>query len=76
MMVWNISDDIENGTTGTFHLVKGEQLEVYVEGVGPVIIKKETWTKRDRSGQIVGSRTQLPVLLSYAATCHKTEGLT
>lgn len=76
MIVWNVSDDIKNGTSGTFRRLKGEHLEVSIEDVGAVLVKRETWTKRDRSGQIVGSRTQFPVVLSYAATCHKTQGLT
>lgn len=45
-------------------------LEVDVEGQGMAYVKRETWLKRDRSGQIVGSRTQFPLVLFYACTCH------
>ena len=76
MVVWNVSDKVKNGTTGIFRRASGEHLEVDVEGVGPIFVKRETWVQRDRSGQNVGSRTQFPVVLSYAATCHKTQGLT
>lgn len=39
-------------------------------------IKKETWLKRDRNGQKVGSVMQYPIVLAYAVTCHKSQGLT
>ena len=32
--------------------------------------------ERNRSGEVVGSRKQFPVVLAYAATCRKTQGLT
>ena len=35
---------------------------VFLEGVGEVEIKKETWLKRDRNGQKVGSVTQYPIV--------------
>ena len=76
MLVWNKSDDLKNGSTGTFTGTRGDDLLVYVEGVGVVELKKETWIKRNRNGQKVGSVTQYPIVLAYTVTCHKSQGLT
>jgi len=76
MLLWNLSQDLRNGSSGTFVREIGDQLEVEFPSVGLVRIRKQTWSNRDRSGEIVGSRTQYPVTLFYAATCHKVQGLT
>ena len=72
MLVWNKSDDLKNGSTGIFKGTRGGTFE----GVGVVEIKRETWVKRNRNGQKVGSVTQYPIVLAYAVTCHKSQGLT
>ena len=72
MLVWNKSDDLKNGSTGTFTGTRGDDLLVYFEGVGVVELKKETWIKRNWNGQKVGSVTQYPVVLVYGVTCHKS----
>lgn len=41
--------------------LKGDKLEVEVEGQGKVLLKKETWSKRNRAGQVVGSCTEYPL---------------
>lgn len=51
MLVWNKSDDLKNGSTGTFTGTRGDDLLVYFEGVGVVELKKETWIKRDRNAR-------------------------
>lgn len=76
MVVWNLSEDVKNGTTGTFIGMTGGKLEVAIPSHGRVLLKRQTWSKRDRKGNVVGSRTQFPVILCYACTCHKTQGLT
>ena len=75
MVVWNVPEKIKSGTSGLFIGIKGDRLEVEVEGHGRVLLKRETCSKRNRAGQVVGSRTQYPLVLFFACTCHKTQGL-
>ena len=74
--MWNVLEKIKNRTSGLFIGIEGDRLEVEVEGHGRVLLKRETWSKRNRAGQVVGSRTQYPLVLFFACTCHKTQGLT
>ena len=76
MLVWNKSDDLKNGSTRIFKGTRGDSLLVFFEGVGVVEINRETWVKRNRNGQKVGSITQYPIVLAYVVTCHKSQGLT
>ena len=76
MLVWNKSEDLKNGSVGVFTGVQGDGLLVFFEGVGVVEISKETWIKRNRTGHRTGSVTQYPLVLAYAVTCHKSQGLT
>ena len=43
---------------------------------GVVRLKQETWEKRGKHGEVVGTCTQFPVILNYAITCYKGQGLT
>ena len=72
MAGWNVSDKVKNATSGLFIGVRDEKLEVEIGGLGRVLLKRETWSKRNRAGQVIGSRTQFPLVLFYACTCHKT----
>ena len=73
--MWNKSDDLRNGTLGTFTGISGNgKLLLNFEEVGNVEIGRKTWIKRERNGQRVGSVTQFPVVLAYAVTCHKSQG--
>ena len=45
--------------------IKGDRLEVEVGGHGKVLLKKETWSKRNRAGQVVGSCTEYPLSFFY-----------
>lgn len=75
MIVWNYSEDIKNGTTGTFLGLTDKKVQIDVEDYGKVFVKRESWSKRNRNGQNIGTRTQFPVVPFYACTCHKTQSL-
>lgn len=76
MLVWNLSEDLKNGSMCVFSGVKGDDLLVSFEGVGEVEISRQTWIKRNRTGHKMGSVKQFPLVLAYAVTCHKSQGLT
>ena len=76
MLIWNKSDKLKNGTAGKYVGKEGDTLVVEFKDVGKVKLGKVVWEKRGRHGDIVGSRTQYPVVLMYGITCHKAQGLT
>ena len=60
---------------GTFKSVDGNKLLVHFEKVGTVGIERVTWIQRNRQGEKIGSVSQFPIILGYAVTCHKSQGL-
>ena len=76
MLVWNWSDNLKNGSVGVFTGVRGDDLLVFFADVGVVAISRQTWIKRNLTGQKMGGVTQFPLVLAYAVTCHKSQGLT
>ena len=76
MLLWNKSDTLRNGSQGKFIGVKGDDVLVEFDGEGQVLIKLKTWTKTARNGDAVGRRSQIPLSLTWAITCHKSQGLT
>ena len=75
MLVWNLSDELKNGSMGTFKKAVDGKLLVKFERIGTIAIERDTWVRRNRQGEKIGSVTQFPVILAYAVTCHKSQGL-
>ena len=57
MLVWNLNDDLKNGSLGILTGVKGDVLLVAFQEVGIVEIQRETWIRRNRNGQKIGGVT-------------------
>jgi ATP-dependent DNA helicase PIF1 len=79
MLLYNINDNLRNGSQGKF--VGGdpknkECLVVNFPKVGNVSISRRTWYKYDENGKVKASRTQFPIIPSYAITVHKAQSLT
>ena len=55
MWLWNMSDDLRNGTSGTILEQAGEHLIVHVPKIAKVGQKRETRNKRLISGHLVSS---------------------
>ena len=58
MLVWNLNDDLKNGSQGVFEECTGDKLKVFFPEVGSVLLEKQTWFKIDRHGNVVGSICQ------------------
>ncbi len=71
--MWNKSDDLRNGTIGSFKDVQDDALLISFEDIGIVKIKHETWIKRNHAGRTIGSVSKFPVIPAYAlhVTNHK-----
>ena len=76
MLVWDLNDDLKNGSLSIFTAVKGDVLLVAFQEVSIVEIQRETWIRRNRNGQKIGGVTQFPIVLAYAVARHKSQGLT
>jgi len=78
MLVWNRSDRLRNGSEGKYvgKVNNENQIEVEFEGTGKVALKRQVWQKKGKHGEVVGTRTQFPLILMYAITCHKSQGQT
>ncbi|XP_078360970.1 uncharacterized protein LOC144645313 [Oculina patagonica] len=77
MLVWNKTDTLKNGTMGVFvGMDENGNALVRFEKEGTVKIGKQTWNNTDERGQKIGSVCQYPIVVAYAITCHKSQGLT
>ena len=77
LSVWNKTETLKNGTMGVFvGMDENENALVRFENEGTVKIGKETWTNIDERRHKIGSVCQYPIIVAYAITCHKSQGLT
>ena len=76
MLVWNLNNQLKNSSKGVFLDCSGEGLKVFFPQVGSVEIERHSWFKTNKQENVVGSICQYPLVLAYAATCHKAQGLT
>ena len=68
---------LKNGTMGVFvGMDIYTKALVWFENEGIVPIGKETWNNNDERMQKIGSICQYPIIVAYAITCHKSQGLT
>ena len=76
MLVWNLNEKLRNGSRGIFEECDGDRLQVSFSGVGSITIERQTWFQRNKQGNVLGGICQFPIVLAYAVTCHKSQGLT
>ena len=76
MLVRNLNNQLKNSSKGVFLDCSGEGLKVFFPQVGSVEIERHSWLKTNKQENVVGSICQYPLVLAYAATCHKAQGLT
>ena len=76
MLIWNISDQLMNGSSGIFLKESEDQLLIDFPDKGKVNLSRVIWHKRSTTGHIIGTRKQFPIVPMYAITCHKSQGLT
>lgn len=90
MLVKNVNNVLVNGTVGVitrFVIISLPDREIpysvpvvrFTLADGNVVTRhvlKETWSMQQSSGRIICSRTQIPLILSWAVTIHKSQGKT
>lgn len=73
----NIGDGLVNGSLGIIHSIRDSSIEVIFDNIPiPISIKKEKWELEDVDNKTVAVGIQFPLLISYAITIHKAQGLT
>lgn len=76
MLVWNLNDELKNGSKGAYLEYVRDKLKVRFPGIGSVDSKSSRGSKGTSKGTLSVVSYQFPLVLAYAVTCHKSQGLT
>lgn len=72
VVVYNISENIQNGTRTTFLAKDGDETLFEINGVA-VKIKLKTWSSCNAEGRIIGTTSHIPLKLYWATTLNKVQ---
>lgn len=77
MLTWNLDTEnkLVNGSVGTVEEVFQNQVIVNFDDVGKIIVTKQTWNVFDENGKILATAKQIPLVVCYALTIHKCQGV-
>ncbi len=77
MAVYNCAEgQYINGSLGTVISCKPKFAEVLFDNGNNVKVNKKDWSIIDSNGIVKAKLTQIPLVLAYATTIHKSQGLT
>ncbi len=75
MIIFNINNFLHNGTICKFSKKFDEDNCLVEKDGGTFKVDRRTWQNVDKTGKIIGSRSQIPLNLFWSSTIHKVQGL-